>query len=147
MQRPGRVSRDETMSQLPPGSQRSETLTLSYRFLKFHSPSRDIRLWKSGPRSPRRPGENKFPTRLTWGSGGRALVPGVCARGALRRGLETRERAPSTWPGPRAATHTTRPSRGLSPAPSPAEAGAGASLWPVTRRSWSHNYERLGFCC
>lgn len=70
------------------------------------------------------------------------------ARAAQGGGRERGSARPSRDPvRGRRRTHTTRPSRGLSSAPSPAEAGAGASLWPVTRRSWSHNYERLDFCC
>lgn len=122
------MSRDETMSQLPPGSQRSETLTLNYRF-KFHSPSRDKRLWKSGPRSPRRPGENKLPNWANTGQWGQ----GARARRVRARRAETR-------PGSEGARalHVTRPAGGdAHDAPltwsvsSPVAGGGGRGRVPV----------------
>lgn len=91
-------------------------------------------------------GRTPHPSRETRSVRAKALVPGACARCAGRRPGKDEARALHVT-RPTEATHRTRLSRGLSPAPSPAEAGAGASLWRVTRRSWSHNYERLSFCC
>lgn len=110
-------------------------LELRQRFVQV-PPQYPMEIWGEHPTHLEKPGV----------TGVGALVPSACARYAGSRPGEDGARALHVT-RPAAATHRTRLSRGLSPAPSPAEAGAGASLWRVTRRSWSHNYERLGFCC